>query len=484
MGKRRHLVTDLISTLSLAAILAAGCTKSKPVVQPPPPPPAVAKPAVDPMLVTLEGALANKYVRAASPGEVIARLRIDTKPLDRDERPPVNLALAIDTSGSMEGDAIAYARSAAQELLQQLAVGDRLAVVAFHSTAEVLVPSTRLTADNKATISEAIGTMKAIGTTDMAGGLALALEQMAPHRSEQVMSRLVLLSDGVPNDEQPIATLTQRAQQSGIAVTSLGLGVEYNETLLAQIAQRTGGSFHYVEEPAQVAGVFRDQVLRLQRMVARGMTLHLSPGPGVTVTEVIGHPLHRSNPRSTFVQLGDLAEGEPRDVLVRLAVGSRRDGASVELLDSVLSFADAVDNAGRFQRRVFLGARAISDTAAWEAGRVQAIEEAVESARAAAATINAVANARAGNLSEAQRILSVAGNEARGAAKRYNNAELARQAEEMERLQSALPSLATPPQPVPGPQHGRPVPVPQVAEDAPATVRAVHGNAMDTLRSH
>ena len=55
------------------------------------------------MLVTLTGETANKYLRAAQPGEIIARLRIDAKPFARDERPPVNLGLVMDTSGSMAG---------------------------------------------------------------------------------------------------------------------------------------------------------------------------------------------------------------------------------------------------------------------------------------------------------------------------------------------------------------------------------------------
>ena len=116
-------------------------------------------------------------------------------------------------------------------------------------------------------------------------------------------------------------------------------------------------------------------------------------------------------------------------------------------------------------------------------------EEAVESARAAAATVNAVANARAGNLVEAQRILQVAGPNARQAAKRLNNKKLAEQADEMDRLRSALPTIApermapVAPQPIKSMARPDRSPAPSRDEmDAPATVRAVHGNAMRTLQ--
>lgn len=488
MSPRRLVVTaSTLATLSLMALTTAGC-KTKPVVEVPKPTAAVAAPAQDPMLVTLVGQTANKYVRAAHQGEVIARLRIDAKPFARNERPPVNLGLVLDTSGSMAGDAIKHARDAAKEMLEQLKVGDRLAIITFHSTSQVLVPSTEITAANKADIGARIDAIEAIGTTDMAGGMNLAVQQLSPHVHDKRISRIVLLSDGVPNDQSPIMNLALGAQRLGIAITALGLGVDYNETLLANMAQRSGGAFHYIEEPNMVASVFRDEVLRLERMVARNMTLTLNPGPGVAIQEVIGLPMQRPNQRTVFVQLGDLAEGEPRDVLVRMHVGPRRDGATVELLDGVLGFVDAVAEAGSFQRRVFLAARATSDLAMIKEGADPAIEEAVESARAAAATVNAVANARAGNLIEAQRILDTANPNLRRAAKRLNNKKLAQQADEMERLRSALPTVA-PERMAPIQSHSVKTmasPQPAMSEDAameaPATVRAVHGNAMKTLQ--
>lgn len=493
---RHHFttITALAGTLAmtLASTGCTGATKKNiaaPTTIDPVPASAVAAPAQDPMLITLEGALGNRYVPAVHATDIMARLRIDTKTLADENRPPVNLAVAIDTSGSMEGDAMTHARDAAIQLLTQLEDGDRLAVIAFHSTSEVIVPSTELTDGNKDAIAEQIRGMKAMGTTDMAGGLSLALQQLSAHRADDRISRLVLLSDGVPNDEAPIIPLAQNAQNGGITITALGLGLDYNETLLANVAQRSGGSFHYVEEPNMVAGVFRDEVLRLKRLVAQQMTLILNPGPGVTIHEVIGHQIQRATPRIVHVHLGDFSEGAPRDVIVRLSAGSHRDGVNVELLDGILSFTDAVNNAGAFQRRVFLSARSTGDAVVLESGRNSEIAESVESARAAMATIDAVANARAGNLIEAQRILDVATPNLRAIADKSSNARLSAQVDEMVRLRSALPSLSGA-QPTPSSMRHSIASGPvDTAEDmtaseplAPATVRAVHGNAVKTLQ--
>ena len=98
----------------------------------------------DPGVVVLEGDLGNAYVVAGEASEVVSRLRIETRALTNARRPPINLALVVDTSGSMDGEPIADARAASLELLRALRPQDRLSVIAFHSETEILLPSTQL----------------------------------------------------------------------------------------------------------------------------------------------------------------------------------------------------------------------------------------------------------------------------------------------------------------------------------------------------
>src|SRR5690606_22829637 len=129
------------------------------------------------------------------------------------QRPPgpVNVALCIDTSGSMEGKAIEEARRAAIELVGALKNGDRLAVIAFHTKTEVVVPSTALDEEVRAEAIAAIGALEAIGTTDLAGGLEAALSEIEQSYDEAGVNRLVLLGDGVPNQPTYIENIAARA---------------------------------------------------------------------------------------------------------------------------------------------------------------------------------------------------------------------------------------------------------------------------------
>jgi Ca-activated chloride channel family protein len=464
-------VSFLVTSL-LVSVAALGCGGSVPERQ-------------DPGVVALEGTLGNTFVQAGQAGEMLARIRVSTTPLPGGARPPINLALVVDTSGSMEGEPIEDAREATLAILDLLREGDRVAVVAFHSTTEVLLPSTVIGGDLNE-LREKIRQMASHGTTDMAGGLQSGLEQLIANFDPNGVNRVVLLGDGVPNDESGIVAMAQAAGERGIAVTALGLGLDYNETLMGDIARVSGGQFHYIEESTQVATVFREEVIRMQRVFGRNAVVTLQPGPGVTITSVVGQNV---NPVGQAVQvhLGDLHEGEARDLIVRANVSARRDGASVELFDAHLAFDDAVVEAGRLERRIFLGAKATADQEQLGRGRNPEIERAAAQVQAAFVTIEAIRIAREGEVQRAREMLQAAEAEAR----RYQSGDdddVARQVEQMRSLESALPVAATgsaggapsaaPPEPEDDAESPQTEPA---SEESQRILREVHSGSMDIL---
>jgi Ca-activated chloride channel family protein len=444
--------------LALATSLSLGCTKE--VSAPPghPMPVAVAPaqpppPAAD--LVGYEASPANRFARADQRGEALVRLRLTARAMRDAPRPPINLGLVVDTSGSMEGDAIRDARAASLLLLDSLQEGDRLAVVSFDTDTQVLVPSTRLDKNTILRAREQIGAMKARGTTDLAGGLRVAIDQVARGFEPNGVNRIVLLGDGVPNDEAPVLPLAQLAARDTIPITVLGLGVDYNETLMNAIAQQSGGKYHFVRESSAVAGVFKDELLRLRRVIARNAVLRLMPGPGVTVEEVLGVPATRG--AETTVSLGDLSEGEQRDVVVRLSVAGRRAGSVEEIMDSELSF-DAMTAGGvRVAERSFVSERSTADAKELAAGLDVDVERSAVRVDVAAKIVSAIALARGGNLPQALSVLDDAEREAREGARTLDDAELAEKAKTFAVLRKELPAMVPPPVP-PSPVAGAPEP--------------------------
>ena len=471
--------------------IAAACGAARPHVRvvkqeltPPPPPPVIARPE-DPKLVTLEATPSQALVAAGQPSLLGLRVRIRTTDLPRGESPPVNLALVIDTSSSMEGAPIEDARAAALEAMTQLSDGDRLSLVTFDSTARVLVPSTVLDAQSRRRVARQIAAMKARGTTDMQAGLTLGIQQASGALIKDGINRIVLLSDGVPNDPGSIQAWAQSAGQSGIRITALGLGLEYDETLLTRVAQLSGGAFHYIEQSSQVATVLHDEVLALRRTVARNMVLSFNPGPGIRVVRALGQAAQASG-RQMVVSLGELAQGDTRDIYLELALPAHRAGAAVELGDAVLAFDDAAAGAGRLDRHAFALAHASGDATALSRSVDVDVARGFERARASAATVQAIAIARSGNVVQARTVLRQAEHAARTRARQLDDDELGKLADSMKKLDAALPSVAPQPAPQPVPTGGvsrgqgtRPRPIPA---DAPATVKRAHASAMETLQ--
>jgi Ca-activated chloride channel family protein len=288
-----------------------------------------------------------------------------------------------------------------------------------------------------------------------------------------------------------VTALAQQAASMRVSVTALGLGLEYNETLLTSLAQTTGGKFHFIEDSTQVATVFREEVLRLERVVAQNVQLTLLAGPGVTVEGVLGHGTTPSGgQRSMSLQLGDLSEGSHRDLIVRLRVGPHRDGASLELMDAVLNFQDAVAGAGALERRLYVAARTSADAAKIAESRDPEIERQIARALADSATVDAIALARSGQLAAAITLIDHVEPETRSAAKLLGDSDLKLQADGLVKLRKALPTLLPQSQqlviagPVApnSPQPTATMAMPSAADDSPATVKRSHGKAMQRLQ--
>ncbi len=433
---------------SLAALMMWGCTKPEIVREPEHPNVLAAQPSA-PHLVKLDAAAVNRFVQAGAPGELYARVRIHTASAERAKRTPVNLALAVDTSGSMEGDAIAQAKKACDAMVDALADGDRLAIVTFDSKTRVLAPSLVLDNRSRAEIHARIAGIEARGTTDLAGGLQAALAEVQAHAAPETINRIVLVGDGEPNDAAPIVPLAQQAAAQQIAITTLGLGIDYDETLMGRIAEAGGGKFHYVSDAGKVAGLFKDEVLRIEHVAGRGATLRLAAGPGVEIREVVGYAMQPAGGRSVAVTIGDLVEGEDREIAVRLAMPSHSAGASIELFDAEIGYQDAVVNGGAVSADGFLSVKASDKKDDIDKGYALEVDRSTARASVSALVLQALAAARAGRLDEAKRLVDHAEAVARDRGKALDDQELLGKAGEMKKLRDSLASLVPVMQPQP-----------------------------------
>ncbi|NUP13441.1 MAG: VWA domain-containing protein [Polyangiaceae bacterium] len=375
--------------------------------------------------------------------EMFVRVRVKGLPLVTEKRTHLDLALAVDTSGSMEGPGIERVREACATLVDKMEDGDTLSIVTFGSQPKLVLEPTTIDKTTREKAKKAIHSMVADGTTDMGGALATALGLIQARLHTDAIHRIVLVGDGVPNDTARVNAVADQAAASKIPITTLGVGAEFDETLMSAIAQRSGGTFHFADDASRVAKVFEEELTKMQRVVARGTRVDIIPGPGVVIHEVVGMP-NAVNGRNASFLVGDLAEGQSRDALLRVTVGQHRDGVKVEILDAVASYQHGVVQTN-LTAREFESIATSADKSKLADARVPDVEHQGIRLQVADSIVKAIALARAGDLKGARALLDKTAKLAKQAGEKFNDNDLAERAKEALSLRKKVASLAPPP---------------------------------------
>ena len=289
------------------------------------------------------GMSAGTLLRGAG-GEHYASFEIATDQLATQTRPPLNLALVIDRSGSMSGDRIVHAKRAANGIIDRLSAQDRVALIQYDDRAQVVVGSLAMEPANKQRLRGAIEHLTLGGSTNLHAGMMLGRDEVLRAYQATQVSRVILLSDGQANsgvvDPIQIADAARAAANRGVRITSVGLGLDYNEDLMEAIAEAGRGQYHYVKMASDLDRVIAGELAGIQATVATSVELRLSPAcAGVEIAEVHGYESRREG-ETVVVPMADLAGGDLRKLLVSLKVPDAARG-TIATVHGELVYKDA-----------------------------------------------------------------------------------------------------------------------------------------------
>ncbi len=225
-------------------------------------------------------------VAADRPGRLDLLLTITSPDLPAESRqrprPPLNLALVIDRSGSMAGRKLSHARKAARFLAQQLTGRDRLAIVSFDDEVTVNVPSSP--AGNPQPFLEAINRIHSGGSTALFDGWLEGAKQVAAHLDPAALNRVLLLSDGQANlgltDARRSPPRWAASPSGGDAPASFGLGDGFDEDLMGAIAGAGDGTPGLPRQPRSSGGSLRLELQGLATTLGRRVSLGVRPKNG------------------------------------------------------------------------------------------------------------------------------------------------------------------------------------------------------------
>jgi Ca-activated chloride channel family protein len=198
---------------------------------------------------------------------------------------PLNLCLAIDRSSSMRGEKLHAVKQSLRTLIERLLPGDILSIIAFDNRAEVIVR-----AEQKQLPDVLISTVERLserGGTEIAQGLEAALEEIRRFSKDPMVSHLILLTDGrTYGDDARCLELAFQARQQGISITALGIGTEWNEQLLDQIADLSEGMSDYLASASDIAAALEERVDTLRNTLATNVKIALELEGGVRLRRV------------------------------------------------------------------------------------------------------------------------------------------------------------------------------------------------------
>jgi Ca-activated chloride channel family protein len=262
------------------------------------------------------------FLLSGSPQEVVVKIDLTAAGHRKKlKRTPLNLAVVLDRSGSMTGAKIEKARQAAMGLVDQLAPGDSFSLIAYSDHAEVLVPAQEL--EDREAVKSRISHIRPGGSTALYAGVQLGATQIQRHLSGRRINRVILLSDGLanvgPSSPRDLRQLGHALSERGISVTTIGVGDDYNEDLMAGLAEASDANYYYVKDTERLPEIFAKELGELVTVAAREVKIEIICPKGVKPIGLIGRPEVFAGQKAS-VQLSQFALAQNRYLFLRCLV--------------------------------------------------------------------------------------------------------------------------------------------------------------------
>ena len=291
----------------------------------------IARPGVDaPRIgsgpVTFNGRLVQDKVLQGSDGRVNLALslqadeRFDSQ---SSEARHVDLVIVLDRSGSMKGRKINDARQAVLHLLSGLTAKDRFALVTYSDGVQEISSLEHVTADHGKHLKTLVNSIIAGGGTNLGDGLQTGINVILAAPENCNARKLILISDGLANkgitDSTRLGRMAAVAVEEEFAVSTVGVGNDFNEQLMTTIADRGAGNYYYLENPMAFAEVFQKEFFYTRATVATNVSISFALGSGISIADAAGYPVTIQKGHAVFYP-GDLRAGQTRKFFLTLQV--------------------------------------------------------------------------------------------------------------------------------------------------------------------
>lgn len=276
-------------------------------------------------------------ITVETPDTVPAEEQVDTA----SGREPLHFVAVLDTSASMLGNKIHAAKEAVRQAMHRLVDGDVFSLVTFATDVRCLLEARRVDAGFRRVVESGLQEIWTEGNTALCGGLELGVQKVLAHLEKTNL--VLLLSDGQANvgetDVEAVGRRAMDARSKGVTVSTLGVGSDYNEAMMAEIAIEGGGRFYHIAKASQIAAYLTGELGEIVSLAARNatLTLNLPVGTGV-------QPLSAAYPvQGHAISLGDIPAATTLEVIVRVLLPPQPAGSRLPI-NGALSYQSPAGN--------------------------------------------------------------------------------------------------------------------------------------------
>ncbi|MBM3225422.1 MAG: VWA domain-containing protein, partial [Candidatus Tectomicrobia bacterium] len=283
--------------------------------------------------VTFTGVFSQTKLVQGGNGVVYLDLRIKAPTAAAAVAPQASdFIVVLDRSGSMAADnRLPYAKEAIRALLSRLHAEDRFALVTFDTTAAVHTALTPVTNQAREQIMRQVNLLRPGASTNLSDGLLQAQALLQAPVGER-RRKVLLLSDGEANAgivaPRELAKIAASFTQQQAVLSTIGMGLGFNETLMASLADYGMGHYGYLEHLEKLGDILQHDIHNTRQVFASASSLEITLGDGVTVTDVGGYPLDTTTqPGTVRVATGQLLGGAQKQFTVTFAMPTHHLGA-------------------------------------------------------------------------------------------------------------------------------------------------------------
>ncbi len=259
--------------------------------------------------------------------------------------PPLNFSIVLDVSGSMQGQKIEYAKRAIQQSLHHLQEGDTISLVTFSNDVRCIVKPVVLNAQVRKQVESLLDEILASGMTALDGGLEMGILKALEHK--QANNLVLLLSDGQANvgevDLEKIGVRAAHGRKNGLVISSIGVGLDYNEALMAEIANQGGGRFYHLVDAQQIPVYMTGELGEAANIAARQTVLNLNLPPGCALIPLSSAYPAEQTENVVRVMVGDIPAGIELEIPLRLTVFAQNEGTRLSV-DGKVDYTSPAEN--------------------------------------------------------------------------------------------------------------------------------------------